>query len=157
MRAPLENLHDFYQPPPPSWRPQTIGWYVVFAIVALLLLWLAVHLFRRWRLNRYRREALKELTQVDANELSALLKRTALSVWPREEVASLSGAAWLTFLGNSARKPLFENAPANRIEEVAFSVTPLSGEDESALRKAAASWIRQHKPPYQQGRSHVSA
>jgi hypothetical protein len=57
MRAPLDNLHDFYQPPPPSWRPQTIGWFVVFAIAALLVLWLVVHLFRRWRANRYRREA----------------------------------------------------------------------------------------------------
>ena len=157
MRAPLENLHDFYQPPPPSWRPQTIGWYVVFAIAALMLVWLAVHLFRRWRENRYRREALRELAQVDATELSALLKRTALSVWPREDVASLSGAAWLKFLGSSVHKPLFENAPANRIEEIAFSATSLSDEDESALRNAAGSWIRQHKPPHRQGRSHVSA
>ena len=91
MTAPLDKLHDFYQPPPPSWRPQTIGWYVVFAIAALLLLWLVVHLMRRWIANRYRREAMRELVSANPEQLSELLKRTALSAWPREKVAALSG------------------------------------------------------------------
>ena len=37
----LDKLHDYYQPAPPTWTPQTIGWYVLFGIVALLLLWFA--------------------------------------------------------------------------------------------------------------------
>jgi hypothetical protein len=74
MTAPLDKLHDFYQPSPPSWRPQTIGWYVVFAIAALLLLWLVIHLVRRWIANRYRREAMRELAHARPEQLSALLK-----------------------------------------------------------------------------------
>ena len=31
-------------------------------------------------------------------ELAVLLKRTALSSWPRDEVAALSGPAWIAFL-----------------------------------------------------------
>jgi len=147
MTAPLDKLHDFYQPPPPSWRPQTIGWYVVFTIIAMLLLWLAFHLYRYWRANRYRREALRELEHVDATQLSALLKRTALSAWPREEVASLSGAPWLQFLNTATRKPLFESAPENLIEKLALFAATLSSEDESSLRRAADTWIKQHKPP----------
>jgi hypothetical protein len=157
MKAPLDNLHSFYQPPPPSWRPQTIGWYIVFTIVALILLWVAVNLFRRWSENRYRREALSELQHMETSQLSALLKRTALSVWPREEVAALSGPAWLKFLDSSARKPLFDGAPVNRIEEFALSAAKLSSEDESALREAAGAWIRQHKPPRRTRRPHVPA
>jgi Domain of unknown function (DUF4381) len=147
MTAPLDNLHDFYQPQPPSWRPQTIGWYVVFAIATLLLLWLALHLIRRWRQNRYRREALTELARIEAAQFSALLKRTALSAWPREEVASLSGPAWLRFLDSSVQEPLFATAPADRLEEIAFSAKKFSTEDESALRTAAGAWITQHKSP----------
>jgi hypothetical protein len=157
MRAPLDNLHDFYQPEPPSWRPQTIGWYVVFTIAALLLLWLAVHLILRWRENRYRREALSELASVEATQLSVLLKRTALSAWPRKEVASLSGPAWLRFLDSSAKKPLFESAPEDCLEEITLSAKKLSSEDESALRSAAGAWISQHKPPRRPRRPHVSA
>jgi hypothetical protein len=162
MTAPLDKLHDFYQPPLPSWRPQTAGWYVVFAIVGLLLIWTAVHFYRRWRANRYRREALRELGRVEITGLSALLKRTALSAWPREEVASLSGTEWLRFLDSSMLLPVFENAPANRIEELAFSHTKPSPDDEAALRNASAEWIKQHKPPRrtktpQSGAPHVSA
>jgi Domain of unknown function (DUF4381) len=149
MSGPLDSLHDFYRPLPPSWRPQTVGWYVVFAIAALLLLWLSLHLIRRWQQNRYRREALTELARIEATQFSALLKRTALSAWPREEVASLSGPAWLRFLDSSAPEPSFVLAPGNRLEEIAFSVQKLSSEDESALRAAAGAWIRQHKPPRQ--------
>ena len=51
MTAPLDNLHDFYQPPPPAWTPQTIGWYVVFAVIALLAMWIIIHSLRRWLAN----------------------------------------------------------------------------------------------------------
>lgn len=157
MRAPLDNLHDFYQPPPPSWRPQTIGWYTVFAIVALLFVWLAIHLVRRWKADRYRREALEELAHIDPTHLSALLKRTALSAWPREEVAALTGEAWLRFLNDSAGSPLFVSSPANRIEELAMKPSPLSVQDESVLRNASEAWIKKHKTTKNQRRQSVQA
>ena len=86
MTAPLDKLHDFYQPPAPPWTPQTIGWYVVFAVVGVLVLWAVVYFVRKWIANRYRREALRELTLARADGISALLKRAALSAWPREKV-----------------------------------------------------------------------
>lgn len=144
MTAPLENLHDFYQPPPPSWRPQTIGWYLLFAMIGLVLLWTVVHFARKWLANRYRREALRELALLPPQQFSALLKRTALTAWPREKVASLSGESWLQFLNESAHGELFHNAPANRIEALALRPENLSHEDEQALRQTAATWIRRH-------------
>ena len=145
MRAPLNSLHDFHQPPLPSWWPQTIGWYVVFAAAALLLLWLVVYLVRRWIAERYRREALCELARTEPDKFSALLKRTALSAWPREKVASLSGEAWLKFLNDSAAGPLFQSAPANLLEDLALHPAPLSRDGEAALRGAAQRWIRRHR------------
>jgi hypothetical protein len=145
MTAPLHKLHDFYQPPPPSWRPQTIGWYVIFAIAALLLLWLVVHIVRRWIADRYRREAIRELALARPEHLSELLKRTALFAWPREEVAALSGEDWLKFLGDSAQSAPFASAPANRIEDLALNPVPLSREDEATLRNAAQTWIQRHR------------
>jgi Domain of unknown function (DUF4381) len=144
MTPPLDKLHDFYQPPPPSWRPQTIGWYVVFAIAGLLLLWFTVDLVRRWFANRYRREAMRELATTRPEQLSELLKRTALSAFPREKVAALSGEAWLQFLDDSARNDLFGHAPANRLEELALRPATLTREDEAVLRNAVVTWIRRH-------------
>jgi hypothetical protein len=145
MTAPLDNLHDFYQPPPPAWTPQTIGWYVVFAVIALLAMWMTIHTLRRWLANRYRREALRELALLQPEQFSTLLKRTALSAWPREKVASLSGDAWLKFLNESAENNSFHQTPGNRIEEIALRSQTLSGEDERTLRKITAEWIRRHR------------
>ena len=145
MSAPLDKLHDFYQPPLPAWTPQTVGWYVLFAIAGMFVIWMAVHLVRKWFANRYRRAALRELDLLPANEFSALLKRTALAAWPRERVASLSGGAWLKFLNEAAGDETFHSPPADRIEEMALQPIPLSNEDEHAPRKTVATWIRRHR------------
>jgi hypothetical protein len=141
----LDKLHDYYQPAPPAWTPQTIGWYVLFGIVALLLLWFAIHTARRWLANRYRREAARELVLATPDQFSALLKRTALAAWPREKVASLNGDAWLRFLGDAAATDSFQSAPGNQIEELALCGKATPVEDEQALRTIAAEWIRRHR------------
>jgi hypothetical protein len=145
MTAPLDKLHDFYQPPPPAWTPQTIGWYVVFAVIALLAMWMTIHSLRRWLGNRYRREALRELALLQPEQFSTLLKRTALSAWPREKVASLSGDAWLNFLNKTAGDSIFQRNPGSRIEEVSLRPVTLSGNDEQELRRLTAEWIRRHR------------
>ena len=57
MTAPLDKLHDFYQPPAPSWTPQTIGWYVVFAVVGVLVLWAVVYFVRKWMRSLLKKQA----------------------------------------------------------------------------------------------------
>ena len=145
MTGPLDKLHDFYRPPPPAWTPQTSGWYVVFAIAGIVVLSLAVRGIRHWFANAYRREALHELETAQAGEFSALLKRTALAAWPREKVASLSGDAWIEFLNRTTQRELFNGAPADRIEEIALQQEAVSGDDQQALRRIAANWIRRHR------------
>jgi hypothetical protein len=145
VSEPLDKLHDFYQPPPPSWTPQTIGWYFVFAVLGIVVVWLAIHYLRRWLRNRYRREALRELELLPPEQFSTLLKRTALAAWPRERVASLSGEAWLGFLNETARGDEFTRAPGNRIEEIALRPVALTGDDERTLRTIATEWIRRHR------------
>lgn len=156
MRAPLEQLHDFYQPPPPSWRPQTVGSYATLSILAILLIALLSFLWHRWRKDRYRREALHELAYTDVRHISELLKRTALSAWPRTQVAALTGSAWLTFLNASVKQAPFDSAIAGQLEMLAFSTAEPSREDESAIRSAASLWIEHHQAP-RKGEKHVSA
>jgi hypothetical protein len=145
MSAPLDKLHDFYRPPAPAWTPQTAGWYVLFVITGVLVIWMAVHQVRGWFANRYRRAALRELDVLSPNEFSGLLKRTALAAWPRERVASLSGTEWLKFLNEAAGDETFHSSPADRIEEIALQSVALSKEDEHALKETVATWIRRHR------------
>jgi hypothetical protein len=146
MTEAIKGLHGFYQPAPPAWTPQTIGWYVVFAVAGLVVVWAAVHAVRQWIANRYRRAALDELEVTLPDGLSALLKRTALAAWPREMVASLTGPAWLEFLDRTGRQcRSFENEPGSRIEEIALKPDKLSADDELELRRMVREWIRRHR------------
>ncbi len=107
---PLAQLHDITLPPDVSWWPPAPGWW----ILAVLLL-LFVVLLLRWGWSWYRkhapkRAALQQLKQrwqayqqhqnglQLLRELEMLLKQTALSYFPREQVAGLYGPAWLQFL-----------------------------------------------------------
>ena len=99
--ASLQNLHDIVTPGPLPWWPPAPGWYVLIAAVAIALLILLWKVWRHWLDNRYRGEALRELAKIGEGrpvgglrEAPELLKRAALSAWPRETVASLVGQDW---------------------------------------------------------------
>ncbi|HZS56354.1 MAG TPA: DUF4381 domain-containing protein [Bryobacteraceae bacterium] len=141
----LNKLHGFYQPEPPSWMPQTIGWYVVFALIVLLAAWAAWRMFARWRHNRYRRDALRELELAKSAEIPALLKRTALAAWPREQVAALSGEGWLAFLEKHGGRSEFSNSAGHLLLELDYRARTPTKEEEHILREAAADWIRRHR------------
>jgi hypothetical protein len=140
----LSKLHDFYQPPPPSWVPQTAGWYGLLALFCVFAIWLIARSVARWLSNRYRREALRQLQNAPANQFSALLKQTAMAVWPREDVASLSGEEWLRFLSESSGLEEFESAPGSLIEDAAISGQPMTADGEHRLRQLASEWVRTH-------------
>jgi ABC-type nickel/cobalt efflux system permease component RcnA len=103
---PLGDLRDIHLPPPVSWWPPAPGWWLLLAAVLLVagavFWWLWRHRRERWR-----RLALRELAslrtqqqhpQNTIKDLSILLRRVALSRFPRKQVAALNGDAWLAFL-----------------------------------------------------------
>ncbi len=157
----LQGLADITSPPPVSWTPQTWGWAVLAAAVAIAVI-VALWKWRRRSLaNRYRAEALAELTQIERRardpqqrapalvQTAELIKRTALAAYPRDEVAALSGAAWVAFLrdrGPKVARPaiaLFDDLEYRG--EGALASTPDA--DVTAVIAAARHWIRSHRVP----------
>lgn len=144
----LDRLHDVVAPPPAPWWPLTPGWQIVAIVVGVILVVVLARAFRRWQANRYRREALKLLNPgvTPDHELDALLKRVALSAWPRERVASLSGGTWLAFLDRSGRTTDFTTGPGRALEPLAYDARRTPNPEESeALRTSVRRWIRQHQ------------
>ena len=105
-------LHPMQLPEAIGWWPLAIGWWLLAVLVVLavvLVVATAVRWLRRRRKDP-RRLCLAEFEKIkqrfeqnaDKAELlvscSSLLKRSALTLFPRQDVAALSGERWLEFL-----------------------------------------------------------
>lgn len=140
----LENLHDIVSPPPVPWWPLAPAWYVVLLLALCVLFWLGLHYWKQWRANAYRRAALRELNDARTTKaIAEILKRTALSIAPRESIASLTDPEWIAWLSNRAPKQMPDEV-RRQLTEGIYS----SGEDPSeltTLRAYAAAWIQHHR------------
>ncbi|MET0377927.1 MAG: DUF4381 domain-containing protein [Spongiibacteraceae bacterium] len=151
---PLAALKDIHLPPPVSVWPPAPGWWVLAGLLLLALIaavWLGL---RWWRRRAYRRVALQELRDLEAQwqqhrddrqlqtDVNRLLKQVALAAFPRTQVAALHGPDWLQFLDAQLRQPVFaEPAMAGLAES--YRATPVAVAPETLLR-AARDWIRRH-------------
>lgn len=137
--ASLDRLVDIVEPTPAPWWPLAPGWWVLLVVAAVASVGIAFVLVRRWRRAAYRREASRLLDAMgdDLSQLPELLKRVALSAFPRRSVASLSGQAWLDFLNAHC-----DGAPFDReLLDLAYRPGELEPTSREALRSGAQHWI----------------
>ena len=153
--ASLDLLNDIVGTETVSWWPPAPGWYVLASALGLLLLLLVWRSWIRWQKDRYRRLALNEFAAIMGSEdpmdlarLPALLKRTALSTWPRSQVAPLTGSEWHIFLDETAGTSLFGAGAGQLLDRLSYEsgvgYEPSAAERESILT-AAEFWLRRHQ------------
>ncbi len=102
----LTQLAPEHAPPLQGWWPPAPGWWVVTLLV-LVVVGASLYWWRNPRRVR-RRTALRELRSMKersadsvivARSIQNLLRRYALATFGREQVAKVSGEAWLKFVG----------------------------------------------------------
>ncbi|MGF1682723.1 DUF4381 domain-containing protein [Photobacterium minamisatsumaniensis] len=103
--APLERA------PEPSWWPLPLSaWVLIGGAVCIAVIVLAVVVWRHGR-KQIKRKALHQLSglaiEQDLSSLDNLLRRVALTYFPRNEVAGLTGEAWLKWLDTQLVTPQF--------------------------------------------------
>ena len=101
-------LRDIHLPDPIGWWPLAPGWWGVLILALLTSFGLAYWRHRRLRGPTALQAARAELDRLEADTampareklqaLSILMRRAAMSLYPREEVAGLSGEAWRRWL-----------------------------------------------------------
>ncbi len=110
-------LHDIHLPEPISFFwPLAPGWWLLLAFLLFFIL-VSIWIRRFRKRNAPKRFALRNLKKLEktysnnpkklVQEVSTLLRRFYITKYPRNEVASLTGDAWLEFLDNQLGKPLF--------------------------------------------------
>jgi hypothetical protein len=158
----LGTLQELPLPAAVSYAPQTIGWVLIAVLLLAAAALIAWAVWRRYRKQRYRRLALNELADIEARltsahadsakraaalaAIAALLKRTSLAVAPREQVAALSGDAWLAFLQRSnghfdkesgALLAIASYAPLDQVQSISDYAS-------ATLIRHARDWIAHH-------------
>lgn len=150
---PLEQLKDIHLSVGISQWPPAIGWWLLLLLSCGLILMTTIWLVRRYRRRLALRQALKELANLSSNNqwpqaLNQLLKRAAISYFPRAQVASLHQQQWLDFLCRQLPKNKQEQfmQPFSLLIEHLYSPhsESLKLEEYKAL---AATWLKQALPP----------
>jgi hypothetical protein len=155
----LENLYDIVMPLPVPWWPPAPGWYVVGGVGLVLAVWASWRGWKRWQVAAYRRAALAELQRLKdraadsaqresaLRELPELVKRTALAAFPRQQVASLSGASWLAFLDRTGHTDAFTQGQGKLLSALGYdphAASRLDAQDSKELFGVVQRWIRGH-------------
>ena len=152
----VNNLEPITAPEPVSFWPPQPGWYVVIAILVVLLIYGIYRYIQHKRRNAYRKRALQELDKLSTRpvdqallaDLNALLKVTALKGYPRNMVADLTGTPWLEFLDRTDSKSEFKDAPGNLLAKASFVQADnlqLNQNDWNELIRMSQGWIKSHK------------
>jgi hypothetical protein len=146
-------LRDIHLPPPVAWWPPAPGWWLLLALgVALCVL--SIWLWRRLQRVSVNKMALRELTNLEndrtlsagerVRRLSTLLRRAALSAYPRNEVAGLAGDEWLRFLDRHLEGTQFSQGPGRLLLDGPYRAVHdeavLSGNSD-ALFAVCREWI----------------
>ncbi len=146
------ELRDIHMPEAPGFWPPAPGWWLLAALVLAALAGLGRRAWLELRRRRRRQRILSELDQLqDAGlqgpalvaAISALLKRVALSRYPRAEVAALTGNAWLAFLDRSGGDGRFAEGAGRVLADGAYAPETI-GIDEPALLAIARDWLRRN-------------
>lgn len=157
----ISGLKPLIAPEEISAWPPAPGWYLVILLLILILTFLLIRYIRKRNRNQYRILALKHLAEIreeaghtpqqqDIQALNQLLKLTALSAFPRADVAALSGSEWQDFLAATYAN---ERLEVNQWNLLGFQIlknpntVQISMQEWEVLLSFAEGWIRKHRNP----------
>jgi hypothetical protein len=148
----LLQLRDIHLPGAPAFWPPAPGWWLVVAVLLALLAWLTVAALRRYRIRRQRQRVLAALASLEQKlasertpdalaQISVLLRRLALMRFPRQEVAALTGRAWLRFLDASGGNGRFADGPGRVLATGPYQRSLPSDLDAAVFVALVREWV----------------
>jgi hypothetical protein len=154
----IDQLKEMALPAPVSYAPQTWGWWALLALLIVTLMVTGARRYWQWRRDRYRREALVRLEELQqrSNDLSALrelpelLKRVAISMPNAKPVgspAALGKEDWQAFLQRHSKQPL----PADFSQQLSLLayapdaiLRAMPIEQRQQLFRTCKTWVERH-------------
>ncbi len=159
----LGHLADIATPAQVSLTPHTLGWAVLAAAAFALAIWAAVRSYRRWRRERYRREALREIERHELAlgdsgrraatlaSLAVILKRVAMTAGWRADAARLSGRQWIEFLNAHAGGAELSDRAVGILDDLEYrgaaALGAVADTEAQAFARTVRDWVEHHRVP----------
>ncbi|MEZ9871774.1 DUF4381 domain-containing protein [Vibrio sp. 10N.261.51.C6] len=155
MKQPLD-LSPVIAPDAPTWWPLAWGWWAV-VITAIALIALVFFILKRRKNNQQaKQEALSYFSNsqsqdgLSPSKAQRILRQAALSYFPREKIAGLSGDDWLKFLDAQLAKPLFVAKQSQWQQALYQDVALMNDEQKKAQQQLVndcETWLLKALPP----------
>ncbi len=145
---PLKGIH---LPAPVGFWPPAPGWWLISAILLLLIAIAGIRGRRYWHKRRQWRRVEGVLSGILADSpsdtlfaarLSRLLKQAAMACHPHDQVAGLTGLAWLQFLDATGGNGAFQNGAGRSLLTAPYQASPAL--DRTALAGLAKHWLKRN-------------
>lgn len=157
----MNEFGSIIEPPTVPFRFGAPGWYVLAALILLLLGSATILSVKYYQRNSYRRQALRWLqareTALLPNgaiaqlvyEINMVLKGIAMRRYGRRQVAALGGRQWITMLNKTMKRPLFDDRDeillTQRIYQSPAGIPP---DDAADFAIKSKTWIQRHRYHY---------
>jgi hypothetical protein len=152
MNSDALPLRDIHLPAPVSWWPPAPGWWIVVLLSVMLCVGV-VWLYRWWLAKRnsplvIARDELEHVrtkwsghrdAQRLARDVSVWLRRVSITLYPRREVASLTGARWWRFLDEVAGTRVFGDDAGRMLVEAPYRAS--AEIDSDRLLRLCETWL----------------
>ena len=155
VENPLVNLKDIHLPPAVSFWPPAPGWWILSVLFISSIYFGALWLYKRYKKRKPITEALRLLNNLQIlhenskdevkslRNLSNLLRRTALTFYKHDAVASLYGHSWLEFLDKTGNTQDFSKGVGKVLGNEAFQKN--LNTDMGTLFSLVKKWINSSK------------
>lgn len=152
----IEELVPTMTPQLVSAWPQTLAWKLLAIIFVCYLLKKSYLAWRNYQRNAYRREGLAWLCQLPTytsmqeqniyRQLPALIRKTALQAFGRDEVSPLSNEHWERWLDQQCDKTSFADQHTQLLQTLAYASEPkIDPQKMQALLSHIRLWIQFHR------------
>ncbi|MDN3616387.1 MAG: DUF4381 domain-containing protein [Vibrio gallaecicus] len=147
-QTPTLDLSPLLLPEAPNWWPIQWGWWSLAAAIIFSIA-MTIFIIRRNKKKQASKRAALRLFSLSSQTLTPssaleLLRQAALSYYPRETIAPLSGKDWYAFLDEQLNQPLF--GPKQALWQQALYQNKQNDSDEQLVQDCQL-WIQKALPP----------
>ncbi len=171
---PLDMLRDIHLPGEVSAWPPAPGWWILAILSIAFILWVVRFFWKKHQQKRLLHLSIYTMNELEhaysqhkdpailVKQYSSLLRQIALARFPRQEIASLTGHSWLTFLDLSAGTSLFNTDKGSTDAGDLLTLGPYQKSEASSevnrehlneLKQAIHQWVKAVNSPGQQERN----